>query len=107
MFLVFCLLIGNFLCLIIDGVWFQADDVSLMGYLTGMNNLKTASWTMIFTVPFNFFTHALPRMLLWDFSFLSGGLSIVRWFLMVISVGAIWAVAQEFRLTVQSIFGRR
>lgn len=107
MFLAFCLLVGNLLCLIIDGAWFSAEDVSLMGYLTGMTNLQTASWTAIFTVPFNFFTHGFPRMILWDFSFLQGSLGIIRWFLFVFSIGAIYGMAQEFRSTVQSIFGRR
>lgn len=107
MFLAFCLLVGNFLCLMIDGIWFQADDVTLMGYLTGMTTLKTASWTAIFTVPYGFLTHGLPRMLLWDYSFFGGSLQIIRWFLFVFSIGAIWAVARDFITTVQSIFGRR
>lgn len=107
MFLAFCLLVGNFLCLIIDGVWLQTEDVTLMGYLTGMNNLQTASWTAIFTVPFNFFTHGFPKMILWDFSFLQGGMGIIRWFLFIFSIGAIFAMAQEFRGVLQSIFGRR
>jgi len=107
MFLAFALLAGNLLCVIIDGAWLGAEDLSLIGYLTGMTNLQTASWTAIFTIPFNFFTHGLPKLLLWDFSFFSGSLQIIRWFLFVISIGAIWAVAQEFRLSIQSIFGRR
>jgi hypothetical protein len=95
MFLAFALLTGNFLCLIIDGAWFGSTDLTLMGYLTGMNNLQTASWTAIFTVPYNFFTHGFPKMILWDFSFFSGALEIVRWFLFVLSIGAIYALAQE------------
>lgn len=107
MFLAFCLLVGNFLCLIMDGAWFQSADVTLMGYLTGMTNLQTASWTAIFTVPFNIFTHGFPKLILWDFSFLQGGLGIIRWFLFIFSIGAIFALAQEFRNTIQSIFARR
>lgn len=107
MFLAMCLLIGNLFCLILDGAWLGATDVTLMGYLTGMTNLQTASWTAIFTVPFNFFTHALPRMLLWDFSFLGGSWAIVRWILMIFSIGAIWAVASMFIQSIQGIFSRR
>jgi hypothetical protein len=107
MFLAFCLLIGNLLCLIMDGAWLGADDVTLMSYMTGMSNLQTASWTAIFTVPFGFFTHGLPRMLLWDFSFFSGNMAIIRWFLMVFSIGAIWGVSSTFFSSIQGIFNRR
>lgn len=107
MFLAFALLVGNLLCLVIDGLWFQAEDVNLMGYLTGMTNLQTASWTAIFTVPFNFFTHGFPKLIMWDFSFLGGALGIVRWFLFIFSIGAIYALAQEFRMALQGILTRR
>lgn len=107
MFLAFTLLAGNILCVILDGAWLGAEDVTLIGYLTGMTNLQTASWTAIFTVPFNFFTHGLPKLILWDFSFLQGDASIFRWFLFVISIGAIWAVGQEFRNSIQGLFARR
>jgi len=107
MFLAFSLLAGNLLCAVIDGAWLGAEDVTIMGYLTGMTNLQTASWTAIFTVPFNFFTHGLPKLLLWDFSFFSGGWGIIRWFLFVISIGAIWAIASMFWTSIQGIFQRR
>jgi hypothetical protein len=107
MFLAFCLLVGNLFCLIIDGAWIGAADVTIMGYLTGMTNLQTASWTAVFTVPFAFFTHGFPRLISWDFSFFSGELQTIRWLLFVISIGAIYALAQEFRSTVTSMFGRR
>lgn len=107
MFLAFCLLIGNILCLIMDGAWLGATDVTLMSYLTGMTSLQTASWTAIFTVPYGFFTHGLPRMLLWDFSFFSGSWAIVRWILFTISIGAIFAVASMFFTSIQGIFTRR
>lgn len=107
MFLSFVLLVGNFMCMVIEGSWLGATDVSLMQYLTGMQNLQTASWTMIFTVPFNFFLHGFPKLITWDFSFFSGGLEIIRWFLFILSIGAIWAMGREFRGTITSIFGRR
>jgi hypothetical protein len=107
MFLAFCLLTGNLLCAVMDGVWLVAEDVTIMGYLTGMTNLQTASWTAIFTVPFNFFTHGLPKLLLWDFSFLQGSAGVIRWFLFVISIGAIWAIASMFLTSIQGLFTRR
>jgi hypothetical protein len=107
MFLASVLLIGNLLCLIIDGSWLGSTDATVMGYLTGGITLNSASWTAIFTIPFAFFTHGFPRLISWDFSFFSGGLGIIRWFLFIISIGAIWAVAQEFRYSIMGIFNRR
>ena len=107
MFLAFILLIGNMLCCIIDGAWLGSDDVTLLGYLTGMNNLQTSSWTAVFTVPFNFFTHGFPKLILWDFSFFTGNWQIIQYILCVISIGAIYAMAQEFRGAITSIFSRR
>lgn len=108
MFLAMILIVGNLMCLIIDGAWLGANDLTLMQYLTGMNALQTASWTAIFTVPVGFFTHGLPKMLFWDFSFFDGAAGqLIRWLMFVITIGAIWAVGQEFRSTITSIFGRR
>jgi hypothetical protein len=107
MFLAFVLVLSNILCLIIDGAWLGVEDQTLMQYMTGMNALQAASWTAIFTVPIGFITHGFPKMILWDFSFFSGALQIIRWILFVISIGAIWAMAQEFRNAAVSLFGRR
>lgn len=107
MFLAMCLLLGNIICVVIDGAWLGAADATIMGYLTGVTNLQTASWTAIFTVPFAFFTHGLPKLLLWDFSFFSGSWAIVRWILFIFSIGAIWAIATMFLTSIQGIFSRR
>lgn len=107
MFLAFILIICNLICLIIDGAWLGAEDQTLMGYLTGMNSLQAANWTAIFTIPIGFITHGFPKLILWDYSFFSGSLQIIRWILFVISIGAVWALAQEFRNTATSLFGRR
>lgn len=107
MFLAFILLAGNFLCLIIEGDWIGSTDVTIMGWLTGVNNLQTASLVSILTLPFAFLTHGFPKLISWDFSFFQGSLSIIRWFLFIFSIGAIFAMAQEFRYTIMGIFNRR
>jgi hypothetical protein len=107
MYLAFCLLVGNFLCLILDASSFGSTDLNLMNYLLNYSSTQTSNGIPVITASVFFFTHGLPKMLLWDFSFLSGGLQIVRWFLMILSIGAVWAIAQDFRGTVTSIFGRR
>ena len=106
-FLALCLLVGNLLCALMDGVWLVAEDANLMAYLTGMTPLQTASWTSIITVPYNFLTHGLPKLLLWDFSFFSGSWAIIRWFLLVFSIGTIVGLWMTFVNSTQGIFTRR
>lgn len=107
MFLACMLLVGNMACLVADGAWLGAEDLNLMQYLTGYSTTETMSWTAVIMVPVAFFTHGLPKLIFWDFSFFSGELAIIRWFLFIVSIGAVWAVAQEFRTTITSLFGRR
>jgi hypothetical protein len=107
MFLAFILIMGNLFCLMLDGAWLGADDMNLMNYLTGYSNFQSAGAWAVVTVPLGFFVHGLPKMLFWDFSFFDGAFAIVRWILMIVSIGAVWAVGQEFRGTITSIFGRR
>lgn len=107
MFLAFILIIGNLFCLMLDGAWLGADDQTLMNYMTGYDSFNSAGVWAVVTVPIGFFTHAIPKMLFWDFAFLDGGFEIVRWILMVFSIGAVFALGIEFRSTITSIFGRR
>ena len=107
MFLAMILIICNIICLIIDGAWLGVEDQTLMEYMTGMNTLQAAGWTAIFTVPIGFITHGFPKLILWDYSFFSGALQIIRWILFAISIGAIWAMVTQFMNAATSLFGRR
>jgi len=107
MFLAFVLLVGNILCLILDGDWIGSTDVGILQALTGMKSLETATYSSIFTVPYNFLTTGFPKLITWDFSFLQGSLGIIRWFLFIISIGAVWAMAILFLQAFQSIFSNR
>ena len=95
-FLAFVVFASNILCAIIDGVWLANTDMNLMNYLTGYS-----SWFQgiipIVAPAVGFLTHGLPKLILWDFSFLSGGLGILKWILMSISVGTIFGIVQELR----------
>jgi len=107
MFFALILIVCNLMCLIMDGAWLGAEDLSLMNYLTGYDSFQSAGVFAIVTVPFGFFLHGVPKMLFWDFSFLSGGLEIIKWVMMTLSIGAVFALGIEFRSTITSIFGRR
>ena len=105
MFFVFVLIVGNIICLMADGDWFGADDQVQMNALVG-HNVKQSLDIPIVTPVVNFFK-TFWKAISWDFSFFEGGLQIVRWVLLCLSAGAVFALAQEFRGTITSIFGRR
>lgn len=106
MFLAFVTLMANLLCLMIDGAWLGAEDLTLMNYMTGYNSW-TSGFIPIISPFIGFITHGFWKMVTWDYSFLNGGLQIIGWVLNAISVGAIFAMGQEFRGTITSLFGRR
>lgn len=107
MFSYFTFLVGNILCMIIEGSYFSAEDVDMMNALTGYSVLEV-SGAGVLAIPKlagGFFTHGLPQMLLWQYSFLSGGWEIFRWFLFVISVGIIYPIGLLAMNIAQGIFG--
>ena len=105
MFFAFVLIVGNLMCLIIDGDWFGAVDQAEMNALIGHGVDVSVSIPVVTQIT-SFFTH-LWKAISWDFSFLEGGLQIIRWLLFALSAGAVFAIGQEFRSTITSIFGRR
>jgi hypothetical protein len=67
----FIFMVGNILCMIIEGSYFTADDVDLIIALTGFSVLEVAG-AGVLAIPKlagGFFTHGLPPMLMWDYSF--------------------------------------
>jgi len=95
-FLAFVVFTSNILCAIIDGVWVVNADMNLLNYLTGYNSWMSGIIPVV-APAIGFLTHGLPKLIFWDFSFLEGGLSILRWILMAISVGTIFGIVQELR----------
>ena len=104
-FFVFILFVGNIMSIIADGGWLGAEDLAQTNALLGID-VKDSGGIPIITPLINFATQ-FWRVVSWDFSFFPGDLQIIRWFLLVLSAMAIYAIVQEFRSTVTSIFGRR
>jgi hypothetical protein len=104
-FFVFILIFGNILCLMADGAWLGTEDQDEMAALTG-HEVQESGGIPIITPVVNF-AQAFWHVVSWDFSFFEGGLQIIRWFLLTLTAIAVFAIAQEFRSTVTSIFGRR
>jgi len=110
MFFVFSFVIGTLFCLFIEGSYLGAAEVSVMNALTGMNLLEV-SGSGLWTVPKligGFFTVGVPRLLLWDYSFLEGDWEIFKWaVLFPLSAGFVWGLATVFIPVIQGFFVRR
>lgn len=105
MFIAFLLIVGNLMCNIMDGDWVETDDTAQMNAMVGHQS-QTGGGIPIITPVINW-ASGFWRTISWDFSFFNGAWEIVRWILFAISAGAVFAIAQEFRSTITSIFGRR
>ena len=110
MFIVFVFLAGTMLCLMMEGAFFGQEEVDLVNELTGYNILQL-SGTGLWSIPkmgVGFLTNGLPKIVLWDYSFLEGGWgSLFKWIVLFpVSIGVIWGIAQMFLTTVQGIFSR-
>lgn len=105
-FFVLALVVGNLICLMADGGWLGAADEEQMQALTG-HEITESGGIPIITPVVNFATQ-FWKAVSWDFSYLQNGVGkLVRWFLWILTAIAVFAIAQEFRTTVTSIFGRR
>lgn len=110
-FFAFSYVSATLLCLFIEGGWFGAEELDIMNALTGMSLLEitgTGAWTIPKLIS-GFFTVGVPRLLLWDYSFLDtpeGGL--FKWLLLLpLSVGFVWGLAVVFLSAISGIFVRR
>lgn len=108
MFCVFIFFIGTILSLLIEGTWMGSAEVTVMNQLTGFTTLEV-SGAGIWAIPkqiIGFFIHGLPKLIMWDYSFLSGTASIFKWVVLYpISAGVVYGIALVFISVVQGIFG--
>lgn len=95
MFMAFGYVVGTFICLIIEGSSFGAAEAGFINNLTVFREVQVFGlWTMP-ALNIDFFTKGIPKLLMWDYSFLSGGYSMIKWFILwPLSIGAIWGVYQ-------------
>ena len=107
MYLAFILLMSNIISMLLDGSWVSAEDLNLMNWLTGYTSYEAAGAWAIPALGWGFLTEGLPRMIMWDFSFLRGALEIIRWIFMTLSVGVVGGLAIQFAPNIQNLFARR
>ncbi len=110
-FFAFSYVTATLLCLFIEGSYFGTEELDIMNALTGMSLLEitgTGAWVIPKLIS-GFFTVGVPRLLLWDYSFLNnaeGGL--FKWLILLpLSVGFVWGLAVMFLSAISGIFVRR
>jgi hypothetical protein len=105
----FVFFIGTLCCLVIEGTYFGAQELSIVNALTGYN-IAQVSGAGIWAIPklaWGFMTTGLPKIMFWDYNFFQGGYWIFRLFLiMTLSVGIVWGVIQTFLPVAQGILSR-
>lgn len=89
-------------CLFIEGSWVDDQEIDIINSLTGYTIMEAGGMSVI-QLGWGFFTKGLPKMIMWDYSFFSGGWGIVRIFLMPISIGIIWGVFTVVITAVQGL----
>ncbi len=106
-YLAFILLMGNFLSLLLQGTYFQAEDLTVMNFLTGYSSVQAAGSFGVVKMAIGFFTTGIPRLIMWDFVFLQGQAEIIKWFFMVLTIGTIFGMGLIFIETIRGLFARR
>lgn len=54
-----------------------------------------------------FFTVGIPKLIMWDYSFLSGGWELLKYILLYpISIGVVWGIVQLFTTVISGIASR-
>jgi len=107
MFLTLVLLGGNLMCMFMEGSYLRADDVSVMNYLTGYSAMEVQGLIGVARVIIGFFSHGFARLIMWDYGFLSGGWELLKWVLMIFTVGAIYGFAMTFTPLGTGLISRR
>ena len=106
MFLAFVFIVGQLTCLFIEGSFFGQEEVDVVNSLTGYNTLQLSGggfWN-IPKLAMGFITTGLPKMIMWDYSFLDGGWAMVKWLMLYpISIGVVWGLTMVFIGVVQGV----
>lgn len=103
----FIFIIGNITCMIIEGGWFGDDDMDVLKALTGYSVMEVSGAGLI-AIPklaVGFFTHGLPTMILWNYSFLEGGWSLFTIFLYCVTIGVLYPICMMIMNVASGILG--
>lgn len=105
MFAYFAFICGHIICLMLEGDWLAGNDENVINSLLGfdLTELSSSGLMAIPKASIGFFTHGVPKLILWDYSFFYGSFAIFRFTLcFAISIGVVWGVVT---LSVNFAFG--
>jgi hypothetical protein len=99
---------GTLISLTYGGNWLNSTDLEIAN---SMSVFKDASLFGIWSITLpnvDFFFTGMKSLLMMDFGFFPGTLSLLQWFMvLVISLGALWGIYTIIISVVQSAIGRR
>ena len=102
----FIFLLGSMLSLLLEGAYIGDTEISVINSLAGYSVLEAGGLMAIPQLAVGFFTVGLPKLLLWDYAFLSGGFAWVRLLFMPLSIAVVWGVIQVFIGVAQGLLSR-
>lgn len=105
----FIFICGQILCLICEGAWLGDSDMQVINELIGFDitTLDGANPLEMVSAGWGFFTHGIPNMLSWDYSFFYGTFALVKIILLFpLSVGVVWGLISLFAPLVSGLAER-
>lgn len=95
-FLGMCWFISTLICLILEGSYFGASEASVINNLSVLTTFNIGNLLVVPVFNVNF-VNGIIRILLWDYSFYTGGFQVIRYFwLVTLTPGAVWGIIQSF-----------
>jgi hypothetical protein len=96
-FLAFIWVISTIMCLVIQGSFFSGTEVNVVNQLTGYNTLELGGLWGVPRLAIGFFTTGFPKLITWDYSFLTGSYAIIRVIMIaVFGAAAVWGLVTIF-----------
>ena len=106
-FLGFVWFTSTMICLILEGIYFGTAAVGVNGrilpgestIISDLASIQQLQVAGMIGIPAALITFArgLFRLLIWDYSFYTGGFEVVRWFMMATFSGAaVWGIMSVF-----------
>jgi hypothetical protein len=89
--------ISTIMCLVIQGTFFSTTETNIINQLVGYNSLELGGLWGIPRLGIGFLTTGFPKLIAWDYSFLTGSYTIIRIIMIaVFSTAAVWGLISIF-----------
>lgn len=92
-----------------DGTLCQTADASVINHALGYNVATTSATSgplTVIVIPAKFFTETLPRLIQWNWSFMTGHMAIVGFFFFAASIGLVVTIALAMLHVAQGVLRR-